>query len=338
LNAAELEQAIAGDARDGCQVKWSRKKGGPFSTREISAVVAYIQAWNETGGQLDLPELPPYPTATPFPTATPKGGKAGVIEPTYTPQPTLDPQLRLIIEGSTLAQGAWLYTEHCYRCHLGYEYSRMGVGLAVDRVKRTITNGKAGTSMPAFGLSEGGKLRVREINSIVEYIQAWEKLGSQPALPEVLFIPPTPNPESLQMIPLPEIPPVQGQPELGMAIYAEHCVSCHEAGGQGGLGPRLAKDWGSVRADLTIRSTIRQGVPGSAMQAWSQSAGGPLSDEQIDHLVALILAWSAVHAVLPLAETAAATPSAGSGALMSIFFMAALSLGLLASLRTWRNG
>jgi mono/diheme cytochrome c family protein len=190
--------------------------------------------------------------------------------------------------------------------------------------------------MPAFGLSDGGSLKVREINAIIAYILAWEKLDDQPALPEVLFIPPTPDPASLLMIPLPEIPPVQGQPDLGLQIYSVHCSACHGVHGQGGVGPRLAKDWASVRADLTIRSTIRQGVPGSLMIAWSQAGGGPLTDEQINHLVALILAWSAVATVPPMAEMASATTTM-PGILLAFILLTALTVGVSRAKSIARN-
>ena len=158
--------------------------------------------------------------------------------------------------------------------------------------------------MPAFALPQGGSLKAREIKAIADYILAWEKLGSQPALPEVLLIPPTPNPEALAMITLPDIPPVRGDPDLGLALFAEHCAGCHGSEGQGAAGPRLAKAWGVVRADLTIRSTIRLGAVTGGMPGWGKAAGGPLSDTEIDHLVTLILAWSAIESVQPLADAA----------------------------------
>jgi hypothetical protein len=61
--------------------------------------------------------------------------------------------------------------------------------------------------------------------------------------------------------------------------------------GEGGVGSRLAKAWPSVRPDLTIWSTIASGVPGSLMPPWVKKQGGPLAEQEINDLVALILQW-----------------------------------------------
>jgi mono/diheme cytochrome c family protein len=79
--------------------------------------------------------------------------------------------------------------------------------------------------------------------------------------------------------------------QLGAQIYAENCAVCHGPDGKGRIGATLAKDWPSVRPDLRIADTIRTGVPGSPMPAWSQANGGPLTDEQIDAVTYYILSW-----------------------------------------------
>lgn len=77
----------------------------------------------------------------------------------------------------------------------------------------------------------------------------------------------------------------------GALLYEQNCVMCHGPNGEGRVGATLAKDWPSIRPDLTIRSIITNGVPGSTMPAWSEAKGGPLSAAQIDSLVAFILSW-----------------------------------------------
>lgn len=79
--------------------------------------------------------------------------------------------------------------------------------------------------------------------------------------------------------------------EEGAQLYAENCLVCHGEQGQGRVGATLAKNWPSIRPDLTIKNVIANGVPGSAMPAWSQEKGGPLSEAQIEALVAYILSW-----------------------------------------------
>lgn len=85
--------------------------------------------------------------------------------------------------------------------------------------------------------------------------------------------------------------PAPEQVKLGEKLYVENCAVCHGLDGQGRVGARLSKDWPSLRPDLLVRSTISNGVPGSPMPAWSQAQGGPLTDEEIDAIVAYILTW-----------------------------------------------
>lgn len=79
--------------------------------------------------------------------------------------------------------------------------------------------------------------------------------------------------------------------ENGARLYAENCAVCHGDQGQGRIGATLAKNWPSIRPDLTIKTIIINGVLGSPMPAWGETKGGPLSDAEINALVAYILSW-----------------------------------------------
>ena len=85
--------------------------------------------------------------------------------------------------------------------------------------------------------------------------------------------------------------PGSGDVELGARLFAENCAVCHGAKGEGRVGATLSKDWPSIRPDLEIKNTISNGIQGSPMPAWSQANGGPLSETEIDALVAYILTW-----------------------------------------------
>lgn len=294
----DLRPAIEGGGR-GCQVAWSTRYGGPLRTTEIKALAQFMLAWEDLGAAPDLPPLPPQPTPTPQPTAPVSPQTADALSPTPTPE--LDPQLRLILNGSELARGAWLYTQNCYRCHLDYGYSRMARSLSAQKVESAVKTGKVGTSMPAFSRREGGDLSSGDIRGVVRYVMAYEQLDAAPALPPGLFKPPTPDPSKLVMIPLPDIPRVNGNARAGALLYGQHCARCHGLRGEGGAGPLLAKAWPSVRPDLTVKAAIAAGVPGTAMRAWDQAASGELTARQVDDLVTHVLQ------MMPLPPTAAAS-------------------------------
>jgi mono/diheme cytochrome c family protein len=290
LDEDEIVDALEGGS-GGCSVDWSAQYGGPLRSRDLKAIAAYLATWETLGEAPELAPLPPQPTPTPLATPAAAAGDSQSFEPTATPTPSLDPVVRVAIDGSDLALGAWLYTQHCHRCHLSYEEGRMGRSLGEETVERNIRQGKVGTSMPAFDRRQGGELRFREIEAILAYIQAWEMLGEPPALPEALFVAPTPDPAELLTIKPLAVAPVSGDPQQGARLYVQHCASCHGLYGEGGVGSRLAKAWPSLRPDLLIWSTIANGVPGSLMPAWEEKQDGLLSEQEINDLVALILQW-----------------------------------------------
>lgn len=80
--------------------------------------------------------------------------------------------------------------------------------------------------------------------------------------------------------------------KMGGSLYAEMCVSCHGADGEGSIGPALnSKSLLSIVSDDQFFSLIRSGVPGTGMPAWSQAFGGSLTDEEVRQIVAHIRAW-----------------------------------------------
>jgi len=66
-------------------------------------------------------------------------------------------------------------------------------------------------------------------------------------------------------------------------LYAENCAACHGTEGKGGAAIALADPVYLAIADNgTIRKTIANGVRGTSMPAFAQSAGGMLTEKQID--------------------------------------------------------
>jgi len=99
-------------------------------------------------------------------------------------------------------------------------------------------------------------------------------------------------------------------------LYAQNCAGCHGAKGGGGAAIGLASpDYLAFAGDGAIRDVIANGRPSSAMPAFAKSAGGMLTDAQVDALVAGMRAWGTAaqsDATLPpYAPAAAGDPARG---------------------------
>jgi mono/diheme cytochrome c family protein len=76
-------------------------------------------------------------------------------------------------------------------------------------------------------------------------------------------------------------------------LYAENCAGCHGPAGKGGATTALSDPiFLTIADDATIRRTAANGVPGTPMPAFAQSAGGMLTEKQIDSLVHGIRSWA----------------------------------------------
>jgi cytochrome c oxidase cbb3-type subunit 3 len=76
-------------------------------------------------------------------------------------------------------------------------------------------------------------------------------------------------------------------------LYSQNCAGCHGASGKGGAAIALANPvFLAIADDSVIRRTAANGVPGTAMPAFAQSAGAMLTDKQIDALVSGIRSWA----------------------------------------------
>src|SRR5262249_42312727 len=70
------------------------------------------------------------------------------------------------------------------------------------------------------------------------------------------------------------------------ALYAENCSACHGAEGWGGAAIALADPlYLSIVDDATMRKVTTNGVRGTSMPAFAQSAGGMLTDKQVDVII-----------------------------------------------------
>src|SRR6267143_2206323 len=77
------------------------------------------------------------------------------------------------------------------------------------------------------------------------------------------------------------------------ALYGQNCAGCHGVGGKGGAAVALANPvFLAIADDTVIRRIASNGVHGTPMPAFAQSAGGMLTDRQIDALVRGIQSWA----------------------------------------------
>jgi len=90
--------------------------------------------------------------------------------------------------------------------------------------------------------------------------------------------------------------------ELGQDLFSKNCSICHGDFGEGGpnptrpgdiIAPISSAEFLQTRDDATLRAIISQGQPNFGMSPFSAAFGGPLSDEEIDALVAYIRSWQA---------------------------------------------
>jgi mono/diheme cytochrome c family protein len=70
-------------------------------------------------------------------------------------------------------------------------------------------------------------------------------------------------------------------------LYAENCAACHGSEGRGGAAIALADPvYMAIADDAAIRKVIANGVNGTSMPAFAQSAGGMLTNKQIEVITA----------------------------------------------------
>src|SRR5216683_2259809 len=95
-------------------------------------------------------------------------------------------------------------------------------------------------------------------------------------------------------------------------LYNQNCAGCHGASGSGGAAIALANPvYLAIADDRVIRRIAASGVPGTPMPAFAQSAGGMLTDKQIDALVRGIRSWAKPNALGDTTPPPYAAPAPG---------------------------
>ena len=174
--------------------------------------------------------------------------------------------------------GATLFASLCAGCHgeHGEGYKTDNAPSLVnatylesapdEQIRRSIQEGRPGTSMAAYDSARGGPLNSAAVGRLLGWIRSHG-------------------------------PPFNGVPARGIGdaargapLYAANCQRCHGDAKTRGTAVHLAnRGFLLVSSDAFLGYAIARGRPGTPMEPWA----GKLSDPQIDDIVAFIRAFGA---------------------------------------------
>ena len=180
-----------------------------------------------------------------------------------------------------------LYGANCAGCH-GAE-GRGGAAIAMAdpvylaiaddaSIRKVISNGVPGTSMPAFAQSAGGMLTDKQIDVIIgEMRSQWSRSGILDGA----------NPPAYAA-------KSAGNSAKGQVVFGTYCASCHGEQGQGGpKGSAIINDsFLALVSDQGLRTIVITGRPELGAPNWRNNVPGkPMSDQEVTDVVA----WLASH-------------------------------------------
>ena len=98
-------------------------------------------------------------------------------------------------------------------------------------------------------------------------------------------------------------------------LYAENCSGCHGTEGRGGAAIALANPvYLAIADDAAMRKVIANGVRGTSMPAFAESAGGMLKDKQIDVIASEIRSRWSRQGILNAANSPSYVPKSSGDA------------------------
>lgn len=170
-----------------------------------------------------------------------------------------------------------MYLKYCALCHgedrEGYaadfapslkSHSLLATAKSSNFLRYTIQYGRKNTAMGGYYSEQGGPLDLIEIELLMKWL--YDEAGVK-------------EPVELSR------EPVSGDLELGKALYAQHCTTCHGEKGEGISAPALANPMLLATAtDEFLRYAIAEGRDGTPMIAYKDS----LSKEEIDGLTVFL--------------------------------------------------
>lgn len=214
-----------------------------------------------------------------------------------------------------IAEGTGLYAENCVACHGASGEGMMSYPpLATlsdsdsEVLYKTIERGRYNTSMAGFGINEGGNLTDMQIKSLVTLIHTntWDTVSSHVA--ELGLTPPQIVVAELSeetLIRVKELPNGESL-ATGMTVYAENCVACHGANGEGtSIAPPLNTDELRIRVnEAELTRILQEGVAGTLMASWKNA----LTPSEQQSVVNFISQWGILNAMNVSLPVLATTP------------------------------
>ncbi len=234
-----------------------------------------------------------------------------------------------------ITRGSQIYDANCAVCHGAEGQGRVGLNLSQDFpaldpnafVQSVVEQGIAGTAMPPWSQAHGGPLTDQEIADVSAFVVSLSG-GRSPMAPTGTPLPVTP---------VPTVPGVSGDPGAGHVLFVENCAMCHGDQGQGRVGANLNKAFASINPQQFVRGTVAQGISGTAMPAWGQANGGPLSDAQIDDISAFIVSLPASQPAPATATPAPAESTSGGTNWLLILLLVVVVVAIIV-LVVWFSG
>jgi mono/diheme cytochrome c family protein len=189
-----------------------------------------------------------------------------------------------------------LFQENCVACHgangkLGPApplNDQLFLALVSDEeLQRVISEGRAGTLMPAFAAGQGGALTNEQIKALAQGIRKeWGAAESAPSgAPPYLAL----HAKNAG---------ASGNKEEGLKVFAQACASCHGDHGQGAelAGAIHDPNFLALISDQALRRLVITGRPDLGMPDYAGAKGRPenfqaLTAENVSEIVALLASW-----------------------------------------------
>jgi len=184
-----------------------------------------------------------------------------------------------------------LYGQNCAGCH-GAD-GRFGPAPALNDglflaivsdadLRQVIADGRPGTPMSGFANARGGSLTPAQVGALVAGIRKrWGVGASQPAEPLPSYVATS-----------------RWNASAGAQIFARVCAACHGQDGGGAVkaGPLHSEAFLALISNQALRRIVITGRPDLGMPdyrhvAEGSSRPGPLTEQEIDDVVALLASW-----------------------------------------------